>query len=74
MTASSPATTPVSRSINSGADCCLSFSAQDLVRWAKGLNHAMVLGRDGLELCWTPVRLNSGATPACTAAEAAVQR
>ncbi len=53
---------PVSRSINSAADCCLSFSARDLAGWARGLNHAKVLGRAGLELSWTPVRLNNGGT------------
>jgi CubicO group peptidase (beta-lactamase class C family) len=53
---------PVSRSINSMADCCLSLSARDLAQWARGLNHHKVLGRAGLELSWTPVRLNSGAT------------
>ena len=35
----------VSRSVNSMADCCLSFSARDLARWAIGLNHARVIGR-----------------------------
>jgi CubicO group peptidase (beta-lactamase class C family) len=39
---------PVSRSINSMADCCLSFSTRDLVEWARGLNHAKVLGGAGL--------------------------
>ncbi len=57
-----PSDDPVSRSINSAADCCLSFSAQDFIQWARGLNHQKVLGRDGLELSWTPVRLNGGAT------------
>ena len=51
-----------SRWINSAADCCLSFSAPDLAQWARGLNHEKVLGRAGLELSWTPVRLNNGAT------------
>jgi CubicO group peptidase (beta-lactamase class C family) len=51
---------PVSPSINSAADCCLSFSVRDLARWAIGLNHGKVLGRAGLELSWTPVRLNNG--------------
>jgi hypothetical protein len=53
---------PVSPSINSAADCCLSNSARDLAQWAIGLNHAKVLGRKGLELSWTPVRLNNGGT------------
>ena len=53
---------PVSRSINSMADCCLSFSVRDLAQWAKGLNHAKVLGDAGLELSWTPVRLNNAGT------------
>ena len=52
----------VSPSINSAADCCLSFSARDLAGWAIGLNHAKVLGRKGLELSWTPVRLSNGGT------------
>ena len=53
---------PVSRSINSMADCCLSFSVRDLAQWGKGLNHAKVLGQGGLKLSWTPVRLNNGGT------------
>jgi CubicO group peptidase (beta-lactamase class C family) len=53
---------PVSRSINSMADCCLSFSTRDLVQWARGLNHAKVLGEAGLKLSWTPVRLNNAGT------------
>jgi D-alanyl-D-alanine carboxypeptidase len=53
---------PVSLSINSTADCCLSLSARDLARWAIGLNQAKVLGRSGLELSWTPIRLNDGST------------
>jgi len=53
---------PVSPSINSAADCCLSLSVRDFARWAIGLNHEKVLGRSGLELSWTPVRLNNGGT------------
>ena len=53
---------PVSRSINSTADCCLSFSTRDLVQWARGLNHAKVLGEAGLKLSWTPVQLNNAGT------------
>ena len=53
---------PVSRSINSMADCCLSFSTRDLVQWARSLNHAKVLGEAGLKLSWTPVRLNDAGT------------
>ena len=52
----------VSPSINTTADCCLSFSVLDLARWAIGLNHGKVLGRAGLEVSWTPVRLNNGGT------------
>ena len=51
-----------SPSINSMADCCLSFTVRDLARFAIGLNHAKPLGREGLELSWTPVRLNNGGT------------
>ena len=36
------------------------FTVQDLARFAVGLNHAKPLGRAGLELSWTPVRLNNG--------------
>ena len=50
----------VSASINATADCCLSFTVQDLARWAIGLNHGKVIGRAGLEMSWTPVRLNNG--------------
>ncbi|MGN6391249.1 MAG: serine hydrolase domain-containing protein [Gemmatimonadales bacterium] len=52
----------VSPSINGTADCCLSFTVLDLARWAIGLNHAKVLGRAGLEMSWTPVKLNNGGT------------
>jgi len=52
----------VSPSINSTAGCCLSFSARDLAQWAIGLNHVKVLGRAGLHMSWTPVRLNNGGT------------
>jgi CubicO group peptidase (beta-lactamase class C family) len=52
----------VSPSINSTAGCCLSFSVRDLAQWAIGLNHAKVLGRAGLDMSWTPVRLNGGGT------------
>jgi len=48
----------VSPSTNAGADCCLSLTVQDLAQWARGLNHGNVLGRAGLEMSWTPVRLN----------------
>jgi len=50
----------VSPSINRMADCCLSFTVQDLARFAIGLNHKRPLGAEGLELSWTPVRLNNG--------------
>jgi CubicO group peptidase (beta-lactamase class C family) len=53
---------PVSPSLNSAADCCLSLSARDFIGWARGLNHGKVLGREGLELSWTPVRLNDAGT------------
>ena len=52
----------VSPSINSTADCCLSFTVRDLAQWAIGLNHGKVLSRAGLEMSWTPVRLNDGGT------------
>jgi CubicO group peptidase (beta-lactamase class C family) len=52
----------VSSSINSTADCCLSFTVRDLAQWAIGLNHGKVLSRAGLEMSWTPVRLNDGGT------------
>jgi CubicO group peptidase (beta-lactamase class C family) len=54
----------VSQSINATAGGGLSFTVRDLAQWAIGLNHAKVLGRAGLELSWTPVRLtNSGVYP-----------
>jgi CubicO group peptidase (beta-lactamase class C family) len=53
---------PVSPSLNAAADCCLSLSVRDLAQWARGLNHGKVLGRAGLEMSWTPVRLNNGGT------------
>jgi CubicO group peptidase (beta-lactamase class C family) len=52
----------VSPSINSTADCCLSFTVRDLAQWAIGLNHGKALSRAGLEMSWTPVRLNDGGT------------
>jgi CubicO group peptidase (beta-lactamase class C family) len=53
---------PVSRSLDAAADCCLSLSVRDFAQWAIGLNHGKALGRSGLELSWTPVRLNNGGT------------
>jgi CubicO group peptidase (beta-lactamase class C family) len=53
---------PVSPSLDSAADCCLSFTVRDLARWAVGINHWQVLGRAGWELSWTPVRLNRAGT------------
>jgi CubicO group peptidase (beta-lactamase class C family) len=50
----------VSPSINSAADCCLSFTVRDMAQWAIGLNHGKVLGRAGLKLIWTPLRLSDG--------------
>jgi CubicO group peptidase (beta-lactamase class C family) len=52
----------VSPSINSTADCCLSFTVRDMAQWAIGLNHGKGLSRAGLEMSWTPVRLNNGGT------------
>ncbi|MFL5449301.1 MAG: serine hydrolase domain-containing protein [Gemmatimonadales bacterium] len=52
----------VSASINSMADCCLSFTVRDLAQFAIGLNHAKPLGLEGLKLSWTPVRLNHSGT------------
>jgi CubicO group peptidase (beta-lactamase class C family) len=52
----------VSPSINSTADCCLSFSVRDMAQWAIGLNHGKGLSRAGQEMSWTPVRLNNGGT------------
>jgi CubicO group peptidase (beta-lactamase class C family) len=52
----------VSPSINSTADCCLSFTVRDMARWAIGLNHGKALSRAGLKMSWTPVRLNDGGT------------
>ena len=37
---------PVSPSINSMADCCLSFTVRDLAQCAIGLNHAKPLGQE----------------------------
>jgi CubicO group peptidase (beta-lactamase class C family) len=51
---------PVSPSINSMADCCLSLSVRDFAQWARGLNREKILGRAGWEMSWTPVRLNHG--------------
>ena len=53
---------PVSPSINSTADCCLSLSVRDFAQWAIGINHRKVLGRAGWEMSWTPVRLNHAGT------------
>ena len=52
----------VSPSINSTADCCLSFTVRDLAQWAIGLNHGKGLSPAGREMSWTPVRLNNGGT------------
>jgi CubicO group peptidase (beta-lactamase class C family) len=53
---------PVSRSIDALAGGGLSFTVRDLAQWAIGLNRAKVLGQAGLELSWTPVRLNQAGT------------
>jgi CubicO group peptidase (beta-lactamase class C family) len=52
----------VSPSINATAGGGLSFTVRDLAQWAKGINHAKVLGRAALEMSWTPVRLNNAGT------------
>jgi CubicO group peptidase (beta-lactamase class C family) len=52
----------VSPTISATADLGLSFSVRDLAQWAIGLNHGKVLSRAGLEMSWTPVRLNNGGT------------
>jgi CubicO group peptidase (beta-lactamase class C family) len=52
----------VSPTISATADLGLSFSVRDLAQWAIGLNHGKVLSRAGLEMSWTPVRLNDGGT------------
>jgi CubicO group peptidase (beta-lactamase class C family) len=53
---------PVSASINSAADCCLSLSVRDLARWGTDLKQGKVLNRAARELSWTPVRLNEAGT------------
>ena len=53
---------PVSPSVNSAADCCLSFSVRDLARWAIELKQGKVLNPAARELSWTPVRLNRAGT------------
>ena len=52
----------VSPSIDATAGGGLRFTVRDLAQWAKGLNHARVLGRAALEMSWTPVRLNDAGT------------
>jgi CubicO group peptidase (beta-lactamase class C family) len=53
---------PVSPSINSAADCCLSLSVRDFTQWAISINHRKILGRAGWDTSWTPVRLNHAGT------------
>jgi len=52
----------VSPSLNTTADGSLYFSVRDLSRWAIALNHRRIPSKAGLEVSWTPVRLNDGGT------------
>lgn len=52
----------VSPTLNTTADGSLYFTVLDLARWAIGLNHYRIPGREGLEASWTPVRLSDGGT------------
>ncbi len=52
----------VSPSLNTTADGALYFTVRDLAQWAIALNHERVPSAAGLELSWSPVRLNNGGT------------
>lgn len=50
----------VSPSLNTTADGALYFSVNDLVQWARALNHRRLPSDQVLDSAWTPVRLNDG--------------
>jgi CubicO group peptidase (beta-lactamase class C family) len=50
----------VAPSLNTTADGSLYFTVNDLLQWAKALNHGAVPGREVLAAAWSPVRLNDG--------------
>jgi CubicO group peptidase (beta-lactamase class C family) len=52
----------VSPTLNTTADGSLYLTVLDLAQWARGLNHARVPDSAGLQMSWTPVRLNDGGT------------
>jgi CubicO group peptidase (beta-lactamase class C family) len=50
----------VAPSLNTTADGSLYFTVNDLLQWAKALNHGPVPEREVLAAAWSPVRLNDG--------------
>jgi N-acyl-D-amino-acid deacylase len=52
----------VSPTLNTTADGALYYTILDLTKWAVALNHKRVPSAAGLDLMWTPVKLNNGTT------------
>ncbi len=52
----------VSPSLNTTADGALYLTADDMAKWAEGLDNEKLLSRAGYERMWTPVKLNDGTT------------
>ncbi|MBA3544257.1 MAG: serine hydrolase [Chthoniobacterales bacterium] len=52
----------VSQSLNTTADGCLYFNADDLAKWAEALDQKKLLSPGSYEEMWSPVKLNDGTT------------
>ncbi len=52
----------VSQSLNTTADGCLYFNADDLAKWAEALDQKKLLSQGSYEEMWSPVKLNDGTT------------
>ncbi len=52
----------VSPSINTTADGCLYLNADDMAKWAEGLENGKLLSRASYQQMWAPVKLNDGRT------------
>ncbi|MBA2433836.1 MAG: serine hydrolase [Chthoniobacterales bacterium] len=52
----------ISPSVNTTADGSLYLTADDMAKWAEGLDNEKLLSRAGYEQMWAPVKLNDGST------------
>ncbi len=52
----------VSPSLNTTADGALYLTADDMAKWAEGLDNKKLLSHAGYEQMWSPVKLNDGTT------------